>query len=166
MKELKAVALKYPENAEAPFISAVGKGLAAEKILEIAKSQQMRGADIAKIVTTVNSEKELEDAFKTNLILRDNLNIPFLFLCNGSYCRKHRMLGPFLGSCMYLCQENSKTCGPQPTIEEAKLLIGVKGSNCAVIRKDDYYGNNAGKRSPTLAIPCAASTGICQFAAK
>ena len=37
MKELKAVALKYPENAEAPFISAVGKGLAAEKILEIAK---------------------------------------------------------------------------------------------------------------------------------
>lgn len=93
-----------------------------EKILEIAKSQQMRGADIAKIVTTVNSEKELEDAFKTNSILRDNLNIPFLFLCNGSYCRKHRMLGPFLGSCMYLCLENSKTCGPQPTIEEAKLL--------------------------------------------
>ena len=37
MKELKAVALKYPENAEAPFISAVGKGLAAEKILEIAQ---------------------------------------------------------------------------------------------------------------------------------
>ena len=41
MKELKAVALKYPENAEAPFISAVGKGLAAEKILEIAKEHSI-----------------------------------------------------------------------------------------------------------------------------
>lgn len=41
MKELKAVALKYPESAEAPFISAVGKGLAAEKILEIAKEHSI-----------------------------------------------------------------------------------------------------------------------------
>ena len=41
MKELKAVALKYPENAEAPFISAVGKGLAAEIILEIAKEHSI-----------------------------------------------------------------------------------------------------------------------------
>ena len=41
MKELKAVALKYPENAEAPFIFAVGKGLAAEKILEIAKEHSI-----------------------------------------------------------------------------------------------------------------------------
>lgn len=41
MKELKAVALKYPENAEAPFISAAGKGLVAEKILEIAKEHSV-----------------------------------------------------------------------------------------------------------------------------
>ena len=78
--------------------------------------------DIAKIVTVANSDKESEDAFKTNFLLSDKLNIPFLYLCNGSHCRKHRLLGPLLGSCMYLCLENSKTCGPQPTIEEAKVM--------------------------------------------
>ena len=93
-----------------------------ENILEIAKLQEMRGVDIAKIVTAANSEKESEDAFKTNFLLREKLNIPFLFLCNGSHCKKHRLFGPLLGSCMYLCLENSKTCGPQPTIEEAKRL--------------------------------------------
>lgn len=41
MKELKAVALKYPENAEAPFIAATGKGAVAEKILEIAKEHSV-----------------------------------------------------------------------------------------------------------------------------
>ena len=93
-----------------------------ERILEIAKLQQSRGVDIAKIVTVANSAKESDDAFMTNFILKNSLNIPFLFLCNGSRCRMHRMLGPMLGSCMYLCLENSKTCGPQPTIEEAKML--------------------------------------------
>lgn len=93
-----------------------------ENILEIAKLQQMRGADIAKVVTVANSDKEAEDAFRTNFLLKEKLNIPFLFLCNGSHCRKHRLLGPVLGSCMYLCLENSNTGGPQPTIEEAKIM--------------------------------------------
>jgi len=38
---MKAVALKYPENAEAPFISATGKGNLAEKIVEIAKQNNI-----------------------------------------------------------------------------------------------------------------------------
>lgn len=93
-----------------------------ENILEIAKLQQMRGADIAKVVTVANSNKEMDDAFRTNFLLKEKLNIPFLFLTNGSHCRKHRILGPMLGSCMYLCLENSNTGGPQPTIEEAKMM--------------------------------------------
>lgn len=37
MKEKKAVVLKYPENASAPFITASAKGQLAEKIMQIAK---------------------------------------------------------------------------------------------------------------------------------
>ncbi|MCQ2589150.1 MAG: EscU/YscU/HrcU family type III secretion system export apparatus switch protein [Treponema sp.] len=37
----KAVALKYPENAYAPFITAKGTGLNAERILEIARENDI-----------------------------------------------------------------------------------------------------------------------------
>ena len=93
-----------------------------QNVLEIATLQQNRGVDIAKIVTMANSEKEQEDAFRTNLLLRDQLNIDFLFLCNGTNCKRHRLLGSFLGSCMYLCVENSRTQENQPTIERAKAM--------------------------------------------
>ena len=37
MSQKKAVALKYPKDAPAPFITAVGKGALAEDVLKIAK---------------------------------------------------------------------------------------------------------------------------------
>ncbi len=55
MKERKkAVALKYPEGALAPIISASGKGALAEKILEIAKKESVpieRDKDLADFLT-------------------------------------------------------------------------------------------------------------------
>ncbi|WP_147613957.1 EscU/YscU/HrcU family type III secretion system export apparatus switch protein [Treponema pectinovorum] len=36
-KDKKAVSLRYPSTAQAPFITATGKNLVAEKILKIAK---------------------------------------------------------------------------------------------------------------------------------
>ncbi len=41
MKDLKAVSLKYPENAEAPFISCSAKGRLAERLLEIAEENNV-----------------------------------------------------------------------------------------------------------------------------
>lgn len=121
-KQKKLISEIHKSGAEVLMSTHIFEYRTPDKILEIAKLQQMRGVDIAKIVTVANSDKESEDAFKTNFLLSDKLNIPFLYLCNGSHCRKHRLLGPLLGSCMYLCLENSKTCGPQPTIEEAKVM--------------------------------------------
>lgn len=40
-KEKKAVALKYPEGAYAPFITAKGQGYLAEKILEEAQKNDI-----------------------------------------------------------------------------------------------------------------------------
>ena len=39
--EQKAVALKYPKNAFAPFITAKGTGLTAKKILELAEKNNI-----------------------------------------------------------------------------------------------------------------------------
>ena len=79
-------------------------------------------AKLQGALTLTESQKELDDAFKTNLLLKERLNIPFLFLCNGSHCKNHRLLTPILGSCMYLCRENSNTGTVQPTLEAAKAI--------------------------------------------
>lgn len=41
MKKKKAVSLRYPSGAQAPYISAVGQALVAEKILRIAKENDI-----------------------------------------------------------------------------------------------------------------------------
>ncbi len=74
-----------------------------EEVLEIALEQQRRGADIVKIVTFSGSEGELESNFDALRLLRHELSVPFLFLSNGPFCRLHRTLGPYFGSCMWLC---------------------------------------------------------------
>lgn len=38
----KAVSLKYPEGAPAPFITASGRGIVAEKILETARENDIK----------------------------------------------------------------------------------------------------------------------------
>lgn len=121
-KQKELISEIHKLGAEVLMSSHIFEYRSPENILEIAKIQQMRGADIAKVVTDVNSDKELDDAFRTNFLLKEKLNMSFLYLCNGSHCRKHRLLGPMFGTCFYLCLENSNTSGPQPTIEEAKIM--------------------------------------------
>ena len=122
-KQRELIADIHKRGAEVLMSSHIFEYTPPERVLEIAKLQQSRGADIAKIVTFVSSQKELEDAFKTNALLNEKLSIPYLFLCNGPYCRTHRMIAPLLGTAFYLCLENSNTKGPQPTIAEAKMMI-------------------------------------------
>ena len=42
LSKQKAVALKYPEGAEAPFVIANGKGLLAKRILEEARKNDIK----------------------------------------------------------------------------------------------------------------------------
>lgn len=98
-----------------------------EKVVEIALSQQARGVDIVKIVTDANSEEELCENLKVSVILKETLDVPSLFLCNGTHCKKHRMLGPVLGSCMFLAVEDSNTGLNQPTISKAREMLSLAG---------------------------------------
>lgn len=122
-KQKEFISELHKSGAEVIMSTHIFEYKSPKAVLEIAKMQQERGADIAKIVTVVNSEKELSDAFETLFFLKKSIDIPFLFLCNGNFCAKHRLMAPLMGNCMYLCVENSKTEAPQPTIEEAKILI-------------------------------------------
>ena len=121
-KQRELISELHKIGSEVLMSTHIGDYLSPERILEIGMLQEERGADIAKIVTLVESKKELDDAFKTNLLLTERLNIPFLFLCNGSHCKNHRLLSPLFGSCRYLCRENSNTSTAQPTLEAAKAV--------------------------------------------
>ncbi len=70
----------------------------ADQVLEILKHQSERGADILKIVTAVNTEDELAEAVRTTMLLRRELDKPFVHLGFGKYGRFHRYVSPVLGS--------------------------------------------------------------------
>ncbi len=95
-----------------------------DEVLKIALAQQERGADIAKIVTTADSEEELLSNFEILLELKRTLKIDFLFLCNGTHCKIHRLLGPTISGGMYLSVlDTSTNNSSQPKMSEAKAAI-------------------------------------------
>ena len=114
-------------GAQVLMSSHVLKYIPKDQVLKIALEQEARGANIVKIVTEANSEAELSENFKATLILKEKLKVPFLFLCNGTHCKKHRMLGPLLSNDMFLVVENSNVGLAQPTISEAKQILCLAG---------------------------------------
>ena len=50
LSQQKAVALKYPKGAEAPFVIATGKGLLAKRLLDEARSNDIKIEDNTPLV--------------------------------------------------------------------------------------------------------------------
>ena len=96
--------------------------LTQEEVLDIAKAQQSRGADVVKIVTMSDTPKELTDNLETTRVLNETLKSSVLFLSSGEMCRLHRVAGPYLGCCMWLAtfEEGRKD---QPMLRELKPLL-------------------------------------------
>ena len=105
--------------------SHVLKFIPAEQVLEIAHAHQERGADIVKIVTGASCpEEEIENLRITNL-LKKELKVPFLFLSGGTHYKLHRMVGPMLGSVMYLCvqQHTPLSTKTQPILRSVRYMV-------------------------------------------
>lgn len=126
-KQKSVIKTLHAMGAEVLMSSHILKFLSGDEVLRIARAQAERGADIAKIVTSADSEAELRENLKTTLRLAESLPIPSLFLCNGSHCRKHRILGPTLGSCMFLTVENANDGINQPTLKKAVAQLRLAG---------------------------------------
>ncbi len=96
-----------------------------EEVLEIAERQIERGADVAKIVTSADSDEQLFENLRANYLLKSRLGAPFLFLCNGSHAYLHRCFGPSLGSSLFLCV-SAPLVRPgvkQPSLKKAAALL-------------------------------------------
>lgn len=96
-----------------------------EQVLEHLRQLESRGPDVVKIVTGVNTEEELAEAFRTTLILKRELKTPFIHLCNGKFSRPHRFLSPAMGvSIFFAVLHYEERYGfTQPTIQAFKTVL-------------------------------------------
>ena len=122
-KQIRLIDELHGRGAEVLMSSHVLKFTPAERVLEIAREHERRGADICKIVTGAeNTEQQIENLRIINL-LKENLKIPFLFLAGGE-CRILRRIGGSLGCCMYLCvhEYDELATKSQPLLRDMKIL--------------------------------------------
>ncbi len=95
----------------------------AEEILSIAMEHKRRGADICKIVSGAGTMEQQLENLKIVCMLKEKLDIPFLFLSSGE-CRILRRIGGGLGCCMYLCvyEYDALATPQQPLLRDVKLI--------------------------------------------
>ena len=98
-----------------------------EDVFKILSAHKSRGADVAKIVTAANSEQELKTNFEITAKLSKELGMPYLFLCVGDYCKKHRKIAPLISNDMFLCvAEHDEFSTPaQPLLKDAKEILNL-----------------------------------------
>lgn len=114
----------HKKGGEVLMSSHVHSFRTAERVLEIAKAQESRGADIVKIVTGAETQEEEIENLKICDLLKKELKVPFLFLSGGKFSKLHRNIGPALGVCMWLCfREYDEFTYPGPPLLQNVLKI-------------------------------------------
>ncbi len=122
-KQMELIDKIHGEGAEVLMSSHLYKFAPAERVLEMAREQKRRGADIIKIVTGADTmQQQIENLRITDLLKRE-LGAPFLFLSAGE-CSLHRRLGIKLGCCMALCvyEHDALSTAPQPLLATMKTI--------------------------------------------
>lgn len=122
-KQKELIRKIHSKGSKVIMSSHVLKYIPAERVLEIALEHQRRGADICKIVSGADTmEHQLENLKNINM-LKEKLEIPFLFLCGGQ-CSILRRIGGELGCCMYLCvhEYDALASLQQPLLKDVKII--------------------------------------------
>jgi len=103
--------------------SHIKKFTPAERVLEVAREHERRGADICKIVTGASTMAEQIENLRIIDLLKQNLSIPFRFLAGGE-SRILRRVGGEIGSCMYLCvhEYDQLATKVQPLTRDVKAI--------------------------------------------
>ncbi len=101
--------------------------LPPEEVLEIALTQEERGADIAKIVVSASTEEEELSNMEATVLLHKKLRIPHLLLSCGSHYKIHRLTGGMLGNCMVLCvqQHDNESAKCKPVLRAMNQIYSV-----------------------------------------
>ena len=122
-KQMELIDAIHAKGAAVVMSSHVLKYTPAERVLEIAREHQRRGADICKIVAGAEDMAQQIENLRIIDRLKKEMNIPFLYLAGGE-CRILRRIGANIGSCMSLCvHEHDDLATPsQPLLRDMKIL--------------------------------------------
>ncbi|MBP3315886.1 MAG: type I 3-dehydroquinate dehydratase [Clostridia bacterium] len=122
-KQMALIDEIHSAGAEVVMSSHVLKYTPAEQVLAIALEHQRRGADICKIVTGASSMEEQIENLRIVTLLKNELDIPFLFLSGGE-SKILRRIGGEVGCCMYLCvhEHDELATAAQPLISEVRAI--------------------------------------------
>lgn len=122
-KQVQLIDQLHSEGAEVLMSSHVLKFTPAERVLEIARAQVHRGADIVKIVTGAETMAQQIENLRITDLLKQELGAPFLFL-SGGMSTIHRRLGMKLGCCMGLCvyEHDHLSTKAQPLLSTMKTI--------------------------------------------
>ena len=122
-KQMELIDKIHAAGAEVILSAHVHKVISAEKVLEIAREQKRRGADVCKIVTWADDREGEVENLRITTLLKKELDIPFLYLAGGE-SKILRRIGPMLGSCMWLCvdERNENSAPLQPDFSQIKAV--------------------------------------------
>jgi len=122
-KQMKLIDELHGKGAEVLVSSHVRKFIPAERVLEIAKEHERRGADISKIVVGAETMAEQIENLRIIDLLKKELKIPFLFLSGGE-CSIMRRIGGAIGCCMYLCvyEYDELATKSQPLLSDIRVM--------------------------------------------
>jgi 3-dehydroquinate dehydratase type I len=126
-KQIKLIERIHSAGAQVLMSSHIFKFTPAARVLEIALEQQRRGADICKMVVGADSMEQQLENLRIVTMLKEKLDIPFLFLSSGE-TRILRRMGGELGCCMYLCVcERDELATPaQPLVSCVRAILEDK----------------------------------------
>lgn len=122
-KQIKLIDELHKRGAEVLMSSHVLKFTPAEEVFRIALEHQRRGADICKIVVKASNMAEQIENLRILNLLKEKLDIPFLFLAGGE-CHILRRVGANLGNCMSLCvyEYDELATKSQPLLRDMKKI--------------------------------------------
>ncbi|MFA6294373.1 MAG: type I 3-dehydroquinate dehydratase [Victivallales bacterium] len=124
-KQKRLIDQIHAKGAEVVISSHMQCPRTTEQVVEHLREVELRGADVVKIVTAVNTADELAEAFRTTMTLKRELKTPFIHLCNGKFSRLHRFMGPALGVSIFFAvpRYEPRYGMHQPTIRAMKAVL-------------------------------------------
>jgi 3-dehydroquinate dehydratase len=124
-KQKRLIDRIHAKGADVVISSHMSCPRTTEQVVEHMRGLEARGPEVVKIVTTVDTEEELAEAFRTTMALKRELKTPFIHLCNGRFSRPHRFFGPALGvSIAFAVHRYEPRYGmTQPTIRAMRTVL-------------------------------------------
>ena len=128
-RQIELIRQIHQHGAEVLMSSHTYCFLNTQEVMKIAEAHRYRGADISKIVIWANSEEELYMNMATELELRRSFRMRHLFLSANTMARPHRVIGPLMGSCMYLTiyEKDDVAAQCQPLLRDAFQILNAAG---------------------------------------